>query len=158
MLPALCAGAMMLAACADGVGRGTTEPSGAVSSGAVAPGESSDQCGWATVPNTVGFDTDSATLTVEAQAVLQKQAHWILCEAPPFTYTIEGHADERGTREYNLALGERRADAVMRYLIALGVEAKKLKTVSYGKERPICADADQGCWSQNRRAVSTVDR
>jgi peptidoglycan-associated lipoprotein len=154
MWPALCAG-LMLAACADG--QNTAEPSGLVSSGRLVPGQASDQCGWATIPNTVRFDTDSAMLTVEAVAVLQKQAAWILCEAPQLRFTIEGHADERGTREYNLALGERRADTVMRYLIALGVDANQLKTVSYGKERPVCTAATEACWSQNRRAVSAVD-
>jgi peptidoglycan-associated lipoprotein len=154
MLPALCAG-LMLAACNDGGSH--PKPSGVASSGAVTPGSTSDECGMATIPNTVGFDTDSATLTAEASAVLQKQAAWILCEAPQLTFTIEGHADERGTREYNLALGERRADAVMRYLIALGIDPKRLKTISYGKERPICTEANAACWSQNRRGVSTLD-
>jgi peptidoglycan-associated lipoprotein len=157
MLPALCAG-LILAACADdnSPGQDIADPSGAVSTGMVTPGDVSDECGGATVPNVVGFETDSATLAVEAQTVLQKQAAWLSCFAKP-TITIEGHADERGTREYNLGLGERRAQAVMNYLIALRVDPKRLKTISYGKERPVCTEADEACWSQNRRGVSTVD-
>jgi peptidoglycan-associated lipoprotein len=109
------------------------------------------------VGNTIYFDTDSAGLTADAQSALQKQAQWLLQWDHEHTFIIEGHADERGTREYNLALGERRAQAVMDYLVALGVDAKRLKTISYGKERPVCTDAAEACWSENRRAVSTLD-
>jgi peptidoglycan-associated lipoprotein len=95
-------------------------------------------------------------LTAETQKYAQRQACWIQLY-PQHTLTIEGHADERGTREYNLALGERRAQAVVNYFIALGVDPKRLKTISYGKERPVCTGADEACWSQNRRTVSTLD-
>jgi len=71
--------------------------------------------------------------------------------------TVEGHADERGTREYNLALGDRRAQVVMNYLTALGIDPKRLKTISYGKEQPICMEPNEACWSQNRRGVSTLN-
>lgn len=88
--------------------------------------------------------------------MLQRQAAW-LHDYPRHTVTIEGHADERGTREYNLALGQRRADAVMRYLIALGIEAQRIKIISYGKERPVCTKANEACWDQNWRGVTTLD-
>ena len=109
-----------------------------------------------TVSNQVHFQTDSAMLQPEAQQILEKQAAWLQAY-PQHTVTIEGHADERGTREYNLALGARRADMVMRYLIALGVDAKRVKTGSYGKERPTCIEADESCWSQNRRSVTVLE-
>ena len=155
-LPALCAGVLMLAACADGStpAAKTSEPPPS-SSGVLTPGETSEPYG--SISDRVLFRTDSALLQPEAQQMLQKQAAWL--EAfPQFNITIEGHADERGTREYNLALGERRAQAVMDYLIALGVDPKRLKTISYGKERSVCTEADEACWSQNRRAVSTLDQ
>jgi len=96
-------------------------------------------------------------LTPEAQRVAQLQACWIQLY-PQHYLAIEGHADERGTREYNLALGERRAQSMMDYLVALGVDPKRLKTISYGKERSVCTDANEACWSQNRRAVTTLDQ
>ncbi len=122
------------------------------SSGKVVPGEATID---SNVGNTVYFLTDSALLEPQAQRMLQVQAVW-LKEYPHYRITIEGHADERGTREYNLALGERRAQAVMDYFIALGVDPKRLKTISYGKERPVCTEANEACWSQNRRGVSTL--
>jgi peptidoglycan-associated lipoprotein len=151
MLPALCAG-LILAACADTNSPRISEPPSTVS-GAVTPGEG--EIG-ANVGNTVYFDTDSALLTTEAQSQLQKQARWIQL-FPQYSIAVEGHADERGTREYNLALGARRAQAMIDYLIALGVDPKRLKAISYGKERPICTEADEACWNQNRRGVSTLD-
>jgi peptidoglycan-associated lipoprotein len=154
-LPALCAGILMLAACADSV-RQQQPPVNGVPSQAVTPGETSDADGYSNVGNTIYFALDSAELVAEAQSQLQREAKW-LQQFPAHKLTIEGHADERGTREYNLALGERRAQAVMDYLIALGVDSKRLKTISYGKERPFCTKAEEACWSQNRRAVSTLD-
>ena len=153
MLPALCAG-LILAACADGgsLSQPTAEPPPAMSSAAVMPSEVFIDT---TVSNQVHFQTDSAILQPKAQQILEKQAAWLQAY-PQHTVTIEGHADERGTREYNLALGERRAQAVTNYLIALGVEAKRIKTLSYGKERPICADANEMCWNQNRRGVTAL--
>jgi peptidoglycan-associated lipoprotein len=153
-LPALCAGALLLAACADSgsLGRRYFAPAPAASSGPVTPGEGTID---SNVGNTVYFDTDSALLQPEAQQMLQKQALW-LQQYPQYSWTIEGHADERGTREYNLALGERRAQATTDYLVALGVDPRRLKTISYGKERPVCTDANEACWSQNRRAVTTL--
>jgi peptidoglycan-associated lipoprotein len=153
-LPALCAGVLMLAACTNDSAVEISNPSGVPSTGAVVPGKGIID---SNVGNTVYFLTDSALLESEAEQMLQKQALW-LKEFPQYRIAVEGHADERGTREYNLALGERRAQAVMNYFIALGIDPKRLKTISYGKERPICIEAKEVCWSQNRRAVSTVDQ
>jgi peptidoglycan-associated lipoprotein len=103
---------------------------------------------------TVHFDYDSSELTVAARSVLEKQAEWM--GANRLSISIEGHADERGTREYNLALGERRAVSVKNYLIALGVSGNRLETISYGKERPVSVGNDESAWSQNRRGESVV--
>ena len=103
----------------------------------------------------VFFDNDSSNLTPEGRSTLQSQAAWLRAN-PQFAVLIEGHADERGTREYNLALGARRADTVQRFLAAEGVAANRLRTVSYGKERPVEACAEPRCWNVNRRAVTAV--
>lgn len=108
------------------------------------------------VGNTILFATDAHDLGGEAQAILQRQAQWLL-QHPAVMATIEGHADERGTREYNLALGERRANAVAGYLVALGVDAARLQTISYGKEHPLCVEADEACWQGNRRGVTALN-
>ncbi|HJR20660.1 MAG TPA: peptidoglycan-associated lipoprotein Pal [Dongiaceae bacterium] len=110
-----------------------------------------------TVGNRVHFELDRHDLTPNAQATLRQQAA-VLQNYPQFVVTIEGHADERGTREYNLALGERRADAVRNYLTALGIAAERITVISYGKERPECPDASEGCWSQNRRGVTVASQ
>lgn len=102
----------------------------------------------------VFFAYDSSLLTPDATRILQRQAAWL--KASPAALTIEGHADERGTREYNLALGDRRANAVRDYLIAQGVPSNRIRTVSYGKERPQIAGHDESAWAQNRRGVSVV--
>jgi peptidoglycan-associated lipoprotein len=107
------------------------------------------------VGNTVNFDFDKFDLRPDAQAILRGQAAW-LNQNPARTVTVEGHCDERGTREYNLGLGERRANSVKQYLVSLGVSAGRLKTISYGKERPICVSSDETCWAKNRRGVSAV--
>ena len=103
----------------------------------------------------VFFDYDSAELTMEGQAMLAKQAEW-LGHFNNVAITVEGHCDERGTREYNLALGERRAVAVKNYLVSLGVSAYQVKTISYGKERPEVVGSGESSWSQNRRGVVVV--
>ncbi|MCL1628859.1 MULTISPECIES: peptidoglycan-associated lipoprotein Pal [Roseinatronobacter] len=103
----------------------------------------------------VFFADDSSDLTPEGRSVLTGQAAWLRTN-PQFAVLIEGHADERGTREYNVALGARRADTVQRFLIAEGVAANRLRTVSYGKERPVEACAEPRCWNVNRRAVTVV--
>jgi len=96
------------------------------------------------------FDYDSATIRPDAQANIAKDATW-LQRWPSTKITVSGHADERGTPEYNLALGERRANAVKSYLQSLGIPADRIMTISYGKERPFCTGDTEACWSQNRR-------
>ncbi len=109
-----------------------------------------------TVGDRVFFDTDQTDLSQTAQATLDKQAAW-LNQYNKYSFTIEGHADERGTREYNFALGSRRAQAVHDYLAAKGVSASRMRTTSYGKERPVAVCDDISCWSQNRRAVTVLN-
>ena len=109
-----------------------------------------------TVGDRVFFDTDQTDLSTTAQATLDKQGAW-LNQYNRYAFTIEGHADERGTREYNFALGARRAEAVHDYLAAKGVAASRMKTISYGKERPVATCDDISCWSQNRRAVTVLN-
>src|SRR3984957_1450707 len=109
-----------------------------------------------TAGDRVFFDTDQTDLSPTAQATLDKQAAW-LNQYNRYSFTIEGHADERGTREYNFALGARRAQAVHDYLVAKAVSASRMKTISYGKERPVAVCDDISCWSQNRRAVTVLN-
>jgi len=104
------------------------------------------------VGDRVFFATDRSALNQSARATLQKQASWL--KGNNVSLIIEGHADERGTRDYNLALGARRANAVRDYLVSLGVNPSRLSTISYGKERPVSLCADESCWSKNRRSVS----
>lgn len=108
-----------------------------------------------TVGDRVFFSLDSSVLTGEAQATLDKQAAWLKANTS-VNVAVEGHADERGTREYNLALGERRATAAKNYLVSTGVAASRISTVSYGKERPAVTGSDESAWSQNRRAVTVI--
>ncbi|MDQ0313966.1 peptidoglycan-associated lipoprotein Pal [Amorphus orientalis] len=108
------------------------------------------------VGDRVYFPVNSSELSSTAQATLDKQAQW-LQRYNRYTVTIEGHADERGTREYNLALGARRASAVRNYLVAQGVAPNRTKTISYGKERPVAVCDNESCWSQNRRSVTVLD-
>ncbi len=105
------------------------------------------------VGDRVFFDFDKYNIRPDAREVLQRQAAW-LQRHRQVTITIEGHADERGTREYNLALGERRANSARNYLVALGVDPNRITTISYGKERPAVAGSNEAAWAQNRRAVS----
>ena len=107
------------------------------------------------VGDTVRFALDEYNVEESDKALLGRQAAW-LQRYPAVRVSIEGHADERGTREYNLALGARRANAVKEYLVSLGVSTGRVETVSYGKERPVCTSSDEGCWSQNRRGVTIV--
>ncbi|WP_174292736.1 peptidoglycan-associated lipoprotein Pal [Sphingomonas bacterium] len=105
--------------------------------------------------NTVNFGTDQYDIDPTARAILDGQATW-LQRFPQVRITIEGHCDERGTREYNLALGDRRANAAKNYLAAKGIDASRISTISYGKERPVALGSDEGSWAQNRRAVTVV--
>jgi peptidoglycan-associated lipoprotein len=107
------------------------------------------------VGDTVHFGYDQYNIESGDQGTLGKQAAW-LQRYPAVRVTVEGHADERGTREYNLALGARRANAVKEYLVAQGVSAGRIETVSYGKERPVCTASDESCWAQNRRGVTVI--
>jgi len=108
------------------------------------------------VGDRVFFETDSTELTPQSRATLEKQAQWLQTYGQ-YTFTIEGHADERGTREYNIALGARRAQTVRDYLTARGIHAGRMRTISYGKERPVAVCDDISCWSQNRRAVTVLN-
>ncbi|MBS3647784.1 peptidoglycan-associated lipoprotein Pal [Pseudaminobacter sp. 19-2017] len=121
--------------------------------GAATPGSAQDFT--VNVGDRIFFDTDSSSIRADAQSTLSRQAQW-LNKYRQYAIVVEGHADERGTREYNLALGARRAAATRDYLISQGVAANRLKTISYGKERPVAVCDDISCWSQNRRAVTTL--
>ena len=107
------------------------------------------------VGDTVHFGYNEYGIQDADKGVLGRQASW-LAKYPAVRVTVEGHADERGTREYNLALGARRANAVKEYLVSQGVSTGRVETISYGKERPICTESNEGCWAQNRRGVSVV--
>ena len=138
-----------LAACGrNGTGVGNLGPGGGP------PG--SQQEFLVTVGDRVFFETDSSSLTPTATATLDKQATW-LNHYTNYKILIEGHADERGTREYNIALGERRASAVKSYLQGLGVQPNRMLTISYGSERPVDPGHDEQAWAQNRRAVTVVN-
>lgn len=119
-----------------------------------APGTQADLV--VNVGDRIFFGTDRYDLSTEARTVLDAQAGW-LNQYPNLNVTVEGHADERGTREYNLALGDRRANSVKSYLVALGVTPSRITTISYGKERPAVPGSSDDAWSQNRRSVTKVD-
>ena len=108
------------------------------------------------VGDRVFFESDQTDLTPQATATLDKQIQW-LQTYPRYTFTIEGHADERGTREYNIALGARRAQSVKSYMTGHGIDPSRMRTISYGKERPVAVCNDISCWSQNRRAVTVLN-
>lgn len=138
---------LVVAACAskqDGAGTGV---------GAATPGSAQDFI--VNVGDRVYFPVDQSDLTAEARATLDRQAQW-LNRYSRYGVLVEGHADERGTREYNLALGARRAQATRDYLVSRGVSPQRLRTISYGKERPVAVCDDESCWSQNRRAVTVL--
>jgi len=148
--------ALLLAACSSkpadtggGTGAGSTN-STTTSSVPQGPQPGSVEEFKQNVGDRVFFGTDRFDLTAEAQAELQKQATW-LKTYPQYRFVIEGHCDERGTREYNLALGERRATAVRDYLVNLGIGNDRIQVVSKGKEAPVCTDHTESCWQQNRR-------
>ena len=105
--------------------------------------------------DTIYFDTDRSDIDSEDQAALRRQAQYLL-QYTGATATVEGHADERGTRDYNLALGERRANAAKNYLVSLGVPESRLRTVSYGEERPVATGSNAQAWARNRRAVTVM--
>jgi peptidoglycan-associated lipoprotein len=141
---------LALGACAHNTAE---DLSGAAYGAGAGPGSLQEFTG--SIGDRVFFETDSTELTSAGQATLDKQAAW-LNQYPRYTFTIEGHADERGTREYNFALGARRAESTKNYLIAKGVAPARMKTISFGKERPVAVCNDISCWSQNRRAVTVL--
>ena len=146
---ALCA-ALSVAACSNDKDLADASAFGA---GAATPGSAQDFV--VNVGDRVFFESDSTDLTPTATATLDKQASW-LQRYPRYTFIIEGHADERGTREYNFSLGARRTQSVNDYLATRGIGANRMRTVSYGKERPVAVCNDISCWSQNRRAVTVL--
>jgi peptidoglycan-associated lipoprotein len=144
--------ASMLAACSS-TKEEAPAPVVSAPTSSIAPGSADDF--RVNVGDTVLFDTAQHSIRSDAQTVLQKQAAW-LKQYPQAKLMLEGHCDERGTREYNLALGDRRAYAVKEFLVSLGVDAARLQTKSYGKERPACSESDDSCWQQNRRGYSVI--
>ncbi len=144
--------ALAISACA----KAPAEPADALAGlngGRAAPGSPRDFA--VNVGDRVFFDSDSSELSQTAQATLAKQVSW-LQQYGRYNLTVEGHADERGTREYNFALGARRAETTKDYLVARGIPAARIRTISYGKERPVATCNDISCWSQNRRAVTVL--
>ena len=156
------AAVMLLAACettpTTGTGTsggGTAATSGGGTTGSsVSPGSVADFT--VNVGDRVFFDLNKYNISDAARATLDKQAAW-LKQYPKYAITVEGHCDERGTREYNMALGERRATATKNYLMNLGVPAARIKTISYGKERPVALGHNEDAWKQNRRAVTVLN-
>lgn len=144
---------------ADDAGVGTGVGTGTGTTGGIVPGSANDPTSTAHFQQAVGdrvlFAVDQATLTDIGRATLDGQATWLVTN-PDYTAVIEGHADEQGTRQYNVALGERRANAAQEYLISKGVPATRLRVVSYGKERPIEVCSDEACYAKNRRAVTVL--
>jgi len=135
-----------------GSGGGSTGPSNAI-----IPGSNADFLAQMNGRNVVYFDTDKFDIDSTDAAALRTQADW-LRRYPSKRATIEGHCDERGTRDYNIALGERRANAAKNYLVSVGIDANRLSTVSYGKERPVALGSNESAWAQNRRAATiTID-
>ena len=144
--------AALLAACSS-TKEEAPAPVASAPTSSITPGSAEDF--RVNVGDTVFFEVDQHSIRPDAQAVLQKQAAW-LKQYPQTKLLVEGHCDERGTREYNLALGDRRAYAVKEFLVSLGIDAARLQTKSYGKERPTCTESDDSCWQQNRRGYSVL--
>lgn len=152
---ALAAAALLLTACdssSTGDGSASGMGAGGVGTGNGVLAQAAD---GTNITDRVYFATDSSIVDAEGQATLDRQAEWLKANGN-VNITVEGHADERGTREYNIALGERRATAAKSYLVSQGVAASRISTISYGKERPAATGNDEGAWSQNRRAVTVI--
>jgi peptidoglycan-associated lipoprotein len=154
----LIAGLLLLAACAQNPSTSANAGGGGQAAAPAAslatPGSSQDFV--QNVGDRVFFDFDKSVIKPEGRTTLQRQAEW-LKKYPNVSVTIEGHCDERGTREYNLALGERRATAARNALVALGIAPNRIKTISYGKERPAVLGSNEAAWAQNRRAVTVIN-
>ncbi|MFN4281019.1 MAG: peptidoglycan-associated lipoprotein Pal [Alphaproteobacteria bacterium] len=154
------AAVLLLAACETapsdtGAASGAGGASAGTSSAATGPRPGTQEDLVVNVGDRIFFDFDQFSVRQDQRAVLDRQAAW-LKKYPEVTVTVEGHADERGTREYNIALGNRRATAAKNYLVALGINPNRVQTISYGKERPAVAGSNEQAWSQNRRAVTVV--
>ncbi|HEU0071537.1 MAG TPA: peptidoglycan-associated lipoprotein Pal [Alphaproteobacteria bacterium] len=153
------AAVLLLAACetaTDNTGAASgSGGAGSSTSQAAGPRPGSQEDLVVNVGDRVFFDFDQFSVRQDQRATLDRQAAW-LKKYPEVTVTVEGHADERGTREYNIALGNRRATAAKNYLVALGINPNRVQTISYGKERPAVAGSNEQAWSQNRRAVTVV--
>lgn len=128
-------------------------PAAQTTQSSIAPGSAEDL--RVNVGDTVHFAYDSYAIQANDRTTLQRQAAW-LQKYPSIRVTVEGNCDERGTREYNLALGARRANAVKEFLVSVGVSPARIDTISYGKERPICSQSTDSCWAENRRGVTTI--
>ncbi len=157
---ALASSLLLLAACdSSSSDMGTAGGTGSQASMANMYGNGGPGTGSGVLAENIGdrvfFDTDSSVITMDGQAILQSQAEWLKANSS-VEIQVEGHADERGTREYNLALGERRATATKNYLVSIGVPASRISTTSFGKERPAVLGNDESAWSQNRRAVTVI--
>ena len=146
---------VFLGACATVPGTNSGPVSSAPPASSAGPAASSAEYFNQLVGNSVYFELDKYELNNSAEITLRGQASW-LNQNPSRNIVVEGHCDERGTREYNLGLGERRANAVRDYLTSLGVAPSRIRTISYGKERPVCVGSNEDCWSKNRRSVSVV--
>ncbi|MEI7806500.1 MAG: peptidoglycan-associated lipoprotein Pal [Hyphomicrobiales bacterium] len=149
-LAVLLVAALAISACANK----TADDAQANATSVASPGSQQDFV--VNVGDRVFFESDSTELTPQSRGTLDKQAQW-LTNYSQYAFTVEGHADERGTREYNIALGARRAQTVRDYLASRGVQAQRMRTISYGKERPVAVCNDISCWSQNRRAVTVLN-
>jgi peptidoglycan-associated lipoprotein len=145
--------AVIVAALALGACANNKDLAGQGLAGSAVPGSQQDFV--VNVGDRVFFESDSTELTMQSRATLDKQAQWLQTYNRN-TFTVEGHADERGTREYNIALGARRAQTVRDYLASRGIDPSRMRTISYGKERPVAVCDDISCWSQNRRAVTVL--
>jgi peptidoglycan-associated lipoprotein len=145
---------LVIAGCASKKTPNSAADLGLNGAGAATPGSSQDFT--VNIGDRIFFDTDSTSIRADAQQTLSRQAQW-LNQYRQYSIVVEGHADERGTREYNLALGARRAASARDFLVAKGVAGNRLKTISYGKERPVAVCDDISCWSQNRRAVTALN-
>jgi peptidoglycan-associated lipoprotein len=150
-LAAVVAAALSVGACAN---KNPMDGRGGGMAGAATPGSQQDFV--VNVGDRVFFESDQTSLSPQAITTLEKQARW-LQTYNRYSFTVEGHADERGTREYNIALGARRAQTVRSFLASRGIDPGRMRTISYGKERPVAVCNDISCWSQNRRAVTVLN-
>lgn len=146
---------LTLAGCASTTETASTSTSTATTASTAAAGTATSQYLVQNVGDRVFFATDQSNLDGSARSTLRNQAQW-LAQNAELRIVVEGHADERGTRDYNLALGARRANAVRDFLISQGVDGSRVQTISYGKERPVSLCSEESCWSKNRRAVATI--